>query len=1101
MRVTMRSSYQSIITNLNSLNSDLFSINNRISSGKEMSKLSDDPVSLALALGLRTTVVEIKQYQENLGFGDDVIAASEEALQQIKELTIRAKTLALQAINASQTPDTRASIASEAVNLFEQSVVLGNTQVNGKYIFGGYRSTGYTTEEPEPFIVDKRDGYLVSGGTPTIMNSTLTATVTNNAIAAGALAVNGNVVGVINTAAAVNGLNMTKAANAVTALSAADPAISATVTTLTSSGAVTDDPVNGVSSQFFFYLNGQPVTVVVPDGTSSVTAAVAAINGASDLTGVQAVAGDTTNGGANNTIVFQNLQPGDDSAIIVTDFQVLSAGGAALGFGNFNQVADATHNNGQISIGSSQSFTLTSPLVADDSILAELGLGGGGVGFNDDPGDGILGYGYSLAAGDLLVNGYATSAAVDDGISEVYGDSSAAAKAAVINAQSKDTGVSATVTPAVLGAFDKVEAGTGPGFLTGTVSNGAIAAGDLEINTFPLSAIAPGAVTNGLNTGKAYNVREVVNQFAAATGVTGRLTTLSAGGVAAGGTLTTVSFDLNGVPISFSTSTDPALDALSAIQTASNLTGVTAVLGNGNNGGAIGSVVLQNAVTGDESDIVITGFNSGVGSASTGLGNINQVVDATHNTGEISLSSATTIDLTSPNNLTNDFILDELGLGGGEAGTMIVGDMPNDGKLSFGSTPVLLNRGDLVINGVDIFDAATMIRGLDPDNQVINAINDKTALTGVTATRTGTGALMLSAIDGRNLHVQTSAMGESVTHLNGGSPPLPQDRVYSGYIQLFSDRRFTLEAPPTAGGYESGLASFGLAGGATNAGEPTDVAGDGRIDVVTIGRLDDYVRYAGDRLGDFEIKVGSRSTLAVGKNGYDAISQTGVFVTLKGFEKALLGQDFKQVTSVNTASAPSQNFAGGSSGLAGLGELVDGNFRITVTDYNFYNPRVLSTTIPVSAEYDSLDSVATKINGIPGIHSYVDDHGALRVEVDDPDRYSMNLQDESGNFLNVMGITPDQLQIQALEQCIADLDNQQIALTRQVSDFGARANRISIQTSIFNSIELGTVESLSEVQDTDIVRAVMDLRAKQTAYEAALSTAAQVMQLSLVDFL
>ena len=48
---------------------------------------------------------------------------------------------------------------------------------------------------------------------------------------------------------------------------------------------------------------------------------------------------------------------------------------------------------------------------------------------------------------------------------------------------------------------------------------------------------------------------------------------------------------------------------------------------------------------------------------------------------------------------------------------------------------------------------------------------------------------------------------------------------------------------------------------------------------------------------------------------------------------------------------------------------------------------------------------------------------------------------------------------------------------------------------------IATKENLSFTQDTDMIKAVMDLKAKEVAYQAALSAAAKTMQLSLVDFL
>ncbi|MBU0479526.1 MAG: hypothetical protein KKG47_00360 [Proteobacteria bacterium] len=1103
MRVTMRTMYRQIMTNLNGLTYDLNSINNRISSGREMSRLSDDPVSLVGALGFRTSVQEIGQFQENLRFGNDVIAASESALMSTKELIISAKTLALQAINASQTTETRLNAAYEAQNFFEQAIVLGNTQVNGKYIFGGYRTIGYTEVEPTPFVKDLMDGYFLGGNAQAPQTTALTGTVTNAAIAAGDLAVNGNVTGAINTAAAVNGLNMTKAANAKAAIEAADPTVSVDLTTLNAGGVVTADPVDLTNTEVFMYLNDVPLTVTVADGANAATVAATtalAINSISDRTGVRAVVGDGTNGGVLNSVVFSNLRPGDESTIEVSGYQVITAGGAALGFGNFSQAADATHNTGEISISSAQTVALTSPNnPADDSILTALGLGGGAVGFADDAADGVLIYGGRVVAGDLLVNGRAAIAAVADGISDVMADSSAAALAAVINTDSATTGVRAAVTPVYLRGANAVVGGTEQTALAGTVTANAIAAGDLEINGVVIGGIAGAAAVNGLNMGKAFNAREAINQQATASGVHATLTTLSAGGAAAAGTLTTVSFNLNGVAVSFDTDATPADDTIDAINAVSSQTGVTAVLGDGTNGGVAGSVVLSNTLAGDETDIVISGYSGGLGTATTGLANVTQAVDATHNTGQVVFHSDAQFTLTSPNNPTDDLILDELGLGGGVLVTGISGDAVDDGILVYGSTPSVLTSGDLIINGVDIFDVPTAIMGEDVDNALVDAINAKSASTGISATRNGIGALILSAADGRNLHVETSGIGETVTRLNGGTPPVAQDRIYYGSVHLQSDRRFTLETTPTAGGYEPGLAAYSLSGGAAVSGEVTDVAGDGRIDAVTIRQQDGSVRYAGDRLGDLEIKVGGVTTLTVGKNGQDALAATGVFTGLKSFENALRAEKFREVTSGYAATSPAETISGGNSGLARADELNNGTFRITITD-DLYNSTFI-TSIPVNGTYDSLEDVAARIDGVPYLTSYVDSNGYLQVATTDPTRFSLRMDDETGNFLQVMDIDVDRFQVKAIENSIADMDVLMDTLTKQISDFGAKSNRITIQTQIFDTLEVSSKESLSELQDTDVVKAIMDLRAKEFAYEAALNSASKVMQMSLVDFL
>ncbi len=88
-------------------------------------------------------------------------------------------------------------MAEEVANIFDQAVTLANTQISGKYIFGGYRTAGYNEIEPTPFIADQADGYRVTGNNLATLPASLTGTVNGSAVAAGDLTINGSAVGAI----------------------------------------------------------------------------------------------------------------------------------------------------------------------------------------------------------------------------------------------------------------------------------------------------------------------------------------------------------------------------------------------------------------------------------------------------------------------------------------------------------------------------------------------------------------------------------------------------------------------------------------------------------------------------------------------------------------------------------------------------------------------------------------------------------------------------------------------------------------------------------------------------------------------------------------
>ncbi len=1341
MRVTMQTIHKNILSNLNKLTSDMNDLNNQISSGRQMSKISDNPVNLSVALSLRTNLSEIKQYQENLTYGTSRINAAESSLSQVKDLVSRAKVLAIQASNASQTPDNRAIIAKEVDNLFSQAITLGNTQLNGKYIFGGYRTSGYNSVEPAPFMVDKYDGHRINGttlapiatmltgtvgnvpsiaagdllvndvdvataygsqvtGTPATMNAKLTVAIPNaNPVAAGDLLVDGAGTGAIAAGAMVNGLNMAKAWDAKSTLDGTGP-LSVNVTTQYSSGVpVTGDTADGAASTINFNLNGVAVSVAVADGDNAATTAgkiVDAVNALKDQTGVEAVVGDgATNGATADEVVFRNTTAGDESAITVSGYG--ASGTADAGFADFTQAADNAHNTGEITLTGSSSFAL-STLAGTDAVLNDLGLGGGGLGVADEANDGELIYGPRLAAGSLAIESGTppvvtpVGAAADDGISTIYADTSAAAKAAAINAVNGATGVSATVVPAsrqatmpvsggtmnagdliingqdifalagtttisdadadgaLADAINSVSATTGitagtnaVGQLTLTAADGrnlaveTSANGDavshlngggvpeskvyfgsvtlssadaftLETTPTP-SSYEPGLIALGLNGGatvsgvdgdvagdgllalpvginlnqpttqglamqNAFNLREALNSSAvqSQTGVTASLTTLSSSGIAVTGDAgvdglpSTISFDLNGTTITAGiadgdSAATTAAKIVAAINAKSDQTGVEAAVGDGTNGGAANEIVFRNTLAGDESAIEVNNYTVN-GEADAGFGNFVQAADATHNTGQISLTSADGAFAIGSDNYTDDTLLDLLGMGGGGVG---FADEAGDGQLVYGPrladddltvngtaiaaatndglsdvyaassaaakanainavtdttgvtatvvpastqatapvsgtagyTPPSLDAGDLKINGVDIFDTATTIQEGDVDHALLDAINAKSDQTGVYATLNNT-TLVLTAKDGRNIHVETSAKGEAVTSLTGGA----RDQVSFGSLQLSSGTEFMLETTPTTvDGYETGLATIGLDGGSSVTGEAGDTAGDGQIWVRSIANQEGSVRYNGDRDNNGEIKVSKGSTLEVTARGNQALSDTGVFTGLKALENALLGQGYTQVTSNTVVTDANALICTSDSGLDNPDQIVNGKFTVTVTDRDYAPPRDSAITIAVNPAYDTPQSMVDKLNGIPNLSASLDADGHIQIATSDPDRYTFSMTADDSGFLAAAGLDSQNVQLSALQNSITDMDQIMDSLTNNISDFGARANRIDVQSQILSNLELANTESLSEKQDTDITQALMDLQGKQFAYQAALAAASKTMKLSLVDYL
>ncbi len=68
-------------------------------------------------------------------------------------------------------------------------------------------------------------------------------------------------------------------------------------------------------------------------------------------------------------------------------------------------------------------------------------------------------------------------------------------------------------------------------------------------------------------------------------------------------------------------------------------------------------------------------------------------------------------------------------------------------------------------------------------------------------------------------------------------------------------------------------------------------------------------------------------------------------------------------------------------------------------------------------------------------------------------------------------------------------------------ELGARARQVEDVAARTEILDIDRRQALSELEDVDVAQALIDVRAREFTYQAALSSAARVMQVSLLDFL
>ena len=77
--------------------------------------------------------------------------------------------------------------------------------------------------------------------------------------------------------------------------------------------------------------------------------------------------------------------------------------------------------------------------------------------------------------------------------------------------------------------------------------------------------------------------------------------------------------------------------------------------------------------------------------------------------------------------------------------------------------------------------------------------------------------------------------------------------------------------------------------------------------------------------------------------------------------------------------------------------------------------------------------------------------------------------------------------------------NDQLSSARAV--VGASVNQLTDQTTRLQSLQASVQSLLSNTEDADMAKTMLDYTNQQTVYQAALQSAARVLQPSLVNFL
>jgi flagellar hook-associated protein 3 FlgL len=158
-RITNLMVSRSILTDLNDVSSRLSETQRRMSSGKQITRPSDDPYGTSRALTLHSDVEGVQQYQRNIGEAVAWQNVTDAALSKMTDAVHRARELTIQGASDSAGPAAKSAAAAEIDQLIESIKQEANASYGGRYVFAG------TATNVRPYTQGGADTYAGNTGT------------------------------------------------------------------------------------------------------------------------------------------------------------------------------------------------------------------------------------------------------------------------------------------------------------------------------------------------------------------------------------------------------------------------------------------------------------------------------------------------------------------------------------------------------------------------------------------------------------------------------------------------------------------------------------------------------------------------------------------------------------------------------------------------------------------------------------------------------------------------------------------------------------------------------------------------------------------------
>ncbi|QQE74114.1 flagellar hook-associated protein FlgL [Brevibacillus composti] len=137
IRVTQNMLNNNMLRNLHQSMRHMDKLQEQLSSGKKVSRPSDDPVVATRGMFYRSSLMEVEQYQRNVDDAESWVELTDKTLDEVGNVMQRISELLVYSGDGALSSSDLQAMAQEVAQLKEHLGTLANQQLNGKYIFGG----------------------------------------------------------------------------------------------------------------------------------------------------------------------------------------------------------------------------------------------------------------------------------------------------------------------------------------------------------------------------------------------------------------------------------------------------------------------------------------------------------------------------------------------------------------------------------------------------------------------------------------------------------------------------------------------------------------------------------------------------------------------------------------------------------------------------------------------------------------------------------------------------------------------------------------------------------------------------------------------------